>query len=126
MAKTKLLEEIDTHQLDLTRRLHILYETCKEQANEDNPQIKVLGKLLDEATLVRVKMNAACKKMQEKIDSWDGSTKLKNLFKDKAQLAFDRKEAKRIFGIVKVEVAELNELYDKTHKLYSLLEAIHN
>jgi len=126
MAKTALLNEIEDSSLELNRRLQILYHTIEEQSNEPNPQIKVLERLLDEAIPVRVKMNAAVKKMDEKIKSWDGSVKLKNIFKNKKQLESDRQWAQKAFKALKKDVDELNTLFEKTAKFYEMLAAIHN
>jgi len=104
MAKTKLLAEIESQAGEVGK----LFLSLGSKLESANALTDEHWKLLSDSKTAVDKLNQTVSKMKAKIKSWDGSVKLKNIFKNKAKLAEARKTAEVKFGILEKDVAQIN------------------
>ena len=113
MAKTKLLAEIKTQSTDLDR----LLSGFVNKLDSANSLTDEHWKLLSDSKTAVDKLNQTVSKMKAKIKSWDGSPKLKNIFKNKAKLAEARKTAESKFLVLEKDVTQINSDFNTITKM---------
>ena len=113
MAKTKLLADIGT-QSGVVGGLVIKLATQLESAAA---LTDAHWTLLSDIKTEMDKLDQTVGKMEARIKSWDGSTKLRDAFKNKAQLAAKREDAKKKFEALKKDVHGFHDSYNETIKM---------
>ena len=113
MAKTKLLAEIKSQSVELEKFLNGFVN----KLDSANALTDEHWKMLSDSKTALDKLNQTVSKMKAKIKSWDGSVKLKNIFKNKAKLAEARKTAISKFGVLEKDVAQLNSDFNTITKM---------
>ncbi len=108
MAKTKLLAEIKSQASDMDRLVNNLMGKLGDADHITDEH----WKLVSDAKTAMDKLNQTVSKMRMKISSWDGSVKLKNIFKNKAKLEEARKTAKLKFASLEKDVSMYNTQFN--------------
>jgi hypothetical protein len=115
MAKTKLIGEIQLHAGNVS--LHL--KTARQKFLEGDSEAGWKG--ISDARTAQLKMDTAISALNAHMKEWDGSFKLKNIFKDKEKLAQKRESAKLVAAKLKSNATKLQEKMNKVLELVKKL-----
>lgn len=108
MAKTKLLAEIGTQSDAINTKITALVSKLAGASALDNSH-------WDAFTAIKTdldKLDLTISKLEQRMKSWDGSTKLRDIFKKKAVLAKARQDALDKAKVIRADAAFIHETVD--------------
>jgi hypothetical protein len=113
MAKTKLLNDIAVQTDVVSKLLLELGGKLASAAKLEDAHWKSLTQIKTELD----KLNQTTSKLNARISSWNGSTKLRDIFKNKADLAKARDAARQQAEKIKVEAKGLQDSFNDVVKM---------
>lgn len=117
MAKTKLLNDIAIQTEVVSKLMLDLGGKLTTAAALEDGHWKALTQIKTELD----KLNQTISKLNARIASWNGSTKLRDIFKNKVELAKARDNARQQAEKIKLEAKGLNESFNDIVKMMQLV-----
>lgn len=117
MAKTKLLNDIATQTEVVSKLMLDLGGKLTTASKLEDAHWKSLTQIKTELD----KLNQTISKLNARISSWNGSTKLRDIFKNKVELAKARDSARQQAEKIKVEAKSLNDSFNDIVKMMQVV-----